>query len=675
MSTGSIFARAVLRRPLILLGFMLLAGGVLLLLGQWTSAPNPVPVPANMPTRQLVEPQPEKVEPATVEAAALSAPAPPSAPPSASATGFRGRIIDAVTRQPVQEFEVQLIRVRWEAHTEDEPITRSFKSATGRFSWDDVAAGTWRAAVSAPGYQMFNLDDFQISAGRATREFLMPLLHGFAVRGRVLELSTGAGIVDAGISFRQVGVSETFGRSRTYAKSKEDGSFTLDGIPGGNIVLTVGARDHAHRELAILVDEKTPPQEIALSTGGTIAGTVTTTAGVPIKGSVRLEGPGPGHFGETNDAGQFSYTHMRAGRYRVSADTSAGSARQEFVLGQDEIKDGIVLIVGAGRSVRGTVRGLRPEQMQETRLLLRTGSENASLSARPDERGAYALNGVPPGRAVITVFGPSLQFDKTVDVPADQDVALDIVFPAGARLSGRVTQAGEPVVGKNIRMRPVEDKSDTLYSSSTSGDGQYEIEGLPPGDYFLRAAGDISRRITMTGAGDAVLNIDIPSVQLSARVVEDGGVVPIVGANVYLRGSAPETALVGGDKQTDDFGQFALTGIEPGEIMLMVYKPGYELHREEIAYSSPITNRTITLRKSTGVEVRVQPGSRRFPQGFTITQSFPGNDYVIDIWIPLDRESVGHVPSALAGTMFQIGRFSGKPIVIEEWDGQPFDLP
>jgi hypothetical protein len=176
-------------------------------------------------------------------------------------------------------------------------------------------------------------------------------------------------------------------------------------------------------------------------------------------------------------------------------------------------------------------------------------------------------------------------------------------------------------------------------------------------------------------AGDAVLNIDIPSAQLSARVVEDGGSVPVVGADVYVRGSARETARVRGDKQTDDFGQFTFTGIEPGEIVLMVYKPGYEMHRETIAYFSPITNRTIALRKSAGVEVRVQPGSRRFPRGFTITQSFPDNDYVVDLWMPLDREGVGHVPSALAGTTLQVGRFSGKPIVIEQWDGQPFELP
>ena len=34
-----------------------------------------------------------------------------------------------------------------------------------------------------------------------------------------------------------------------------------------------------------------------------------------------------------------------------------------------------------------------------------------------------------------------------------------------------------------------------------------------------------------------------------------------------------------------------------------------------------------------------------------------------------------HVPAALAGTTFQIGRFSGEPIVFEDWDGQPFELP
>jgi hypothetical protein len=343
----------------------------------------------------------------------------------------------------------------------------------------------------------------------------------------------------------------------------------------------------------------------------------------------------------------------------------------DVMLSQDEIKDTLVLMLEAGRTVRGIVGGLRPEQLSEVQLSLRPDSHAGLNNTRVDAQGAYVLNGVPPGRAVITVFSSGLQFDKTVDVPVDRDVTLEIVVPSGSRLSGRITRGGRPVPRTMVWMRPVESKEEMLYSASSTEDGQYEIDALAPGEYFVRANEDISRRVTI--AGDAVLNIDIPLEQLAARVVEQGA-VPIVGANVYVRGSDPENSRVRADKQTDDFGQFALTGIEPGEIVLMIYKSGYELHREKIAYSAPLTNRTITLRKSEGIEVRVQAGSQRFPRGFTLTQYVPGNAYPMDLWMPLDREGVCHVPGELAGTTLNIGRFSGDPIVMEDWDGQSFEL-
>src|SRR5262249_6420673 len=101
-----------------------------------------------------------------------------------------------------------------------------------------------------------------------------------------------------------------------------------------------------------------------------------------------------------------------------------------------------------------------------------------------------------------------------------------------------------PAANRFVWMAPVENKSNLMYRANTSEDGHYEIESLPPGEYRLRADEDISRNVTM--AGDAVLNIDIPLAQLAARVTEAGGTVPIVGANVYVRGSAPETARVRG---------------------------------------------------------------------------------------------------------------------------------
>jgi hypothetical protein len=664
-------------RRIILVALVLLAGAALVLLGrQWTSEPERIVLKAESVTRPAADLQPDEAEPPAIEAAAPNAAPPPEAASApAPATGFRGRVIDAVTRQPLQEFEVQLTPIQRQGLGTNylEPITRTFQSKSGRFAWTDLAAGLWRAAVSAPGHQMFNVPEFKIDAGKATREFVMPLLHGYAVRGRVVELSTGAGIPDAWISFQPVGEPDDGRRSRALARSKDDGSFTLDGIPGGDIILSAGAQDHSYREFPIAVDDKTPPQELTLSAGATIAGIVTTTSGAPVKGRVWVSGPGPSYMGESNEAGEFSYKHLPPGRYKVAADTSAGSAQHEFVLQQDELKDSIVLVVGAGRSVRGTVRGPRPDQISTTHLLLRTESGGATMSTHPDERGAYVFNGVPSGPAEMMVYGSGVVFEKHLEVPADQNLTLDIVLPAGARLSGRVTQGGKPAANKNVWMRATNAKDDMFYRDTTAEDGQYVIDGLPPGDYRLRADEDISRAITI--AGDAILNIDIPSVQLSARVLEDGSPVPIVGADVYLRGSAPETSRVRGDKKTDDFGQFALTGIEPGEVVLLVYKAGYEMYREKISYSAPITNKTITLRKNAGVEVHVKTGSRRFPIGFTITQSFPGNDSVIDIWVPLNRERVGYVPSALAGTTFQIGRFSGTPLLFEDWDGQPFELP
>jgi len=667
------------QRRILLATLVLLAGAALLLLGrQWTSEPERIARQAEPMATSAVEPAPDKIEPAALQVAAPSAPSSTSVPAASEPPiGFRGRVIVAATRQPLQDFEVALTPIRREGMSASylEPIRKTFHSKNGRFVWSDLAAGLWQAAISAPGHQTFNTSEFTFEPGKVTREIVMPLLRGYAVSGRIVESSTGAAIADAGIGFRLDGDQGFSFRTTAWARSKDDGSFTLDGIPGGDILLTVGARDHAYRELALTVDEKTPPQEIALSSGGTIAGMVTTTSGAPVKGRVYLQGPGPGYDGSSNEDGQFSYEHMPPGRYRVRADSSAGSAQQELVLQQDEIKDGILLIVGAGRTVRGTVRGPRPEQIPKTHLLLRSKSGNAFTSGNPDERGAYAFNGVPAGPAEMNVYtaGAGVQFTKNLEVPADQDLTFDIALPAGARLSGRVTQGGKPAANKDVWMRPADPKADMLYRASTSEDGQYEIEGLPPGDYRLRATDDISRAITI--AGDAVLNIEIPLVQLSARVLEDGGSVPIVGADVYLRGIAPETARVRGDKKTDDFGQFVLTGIEPGEIMLIVYKAGYEMYREKIAWSVPITNKSITLRRNPGVDVRVKTGSRRFPIGFTITESFPGNEYLIDIWIPLDRERVGHVPSALAGTTFQIGRFSGQPLLFEDWDGQPFELP
>ena len=52
----------------------------------------------------------------------------------------------------------------------------------------------------------------------------------------------------------------------------------------------------------------------------------------------------------------------------------------------------------------------------------------------------------------------------------------------------------------------------------------------------------------------------------------------------------------------------------------------------------------------------------------------PGSDYGIGLWIPLNLEGVGSLPSALAGSTLKISRSGSQPVVIEKWDGQSLDL-
>src|SRR5688572_1755455 len=216
----------------VLIAVVLLAGGMAFALGrQWISTPHPASEPGSGSPPELVERPSPNGRPASVEAGSSGAVADASAPTSAAgAAAFRGRVIDAVSQQPVQEFEVHLIRVRPDTGTVAQPVSKAFRSASGRFMWTALAEGIWHAAVTAPGYQQFNLDGLDLKRS-GTREIAMPLRRGYEVRGRVVELSSGAAIVGAWISFRPFGTEDDFWH-KPYAQSQEGGSFSLDGIPG-----------------------------------------------------------------------------------------------------------------------------------------------------------------------------------------------------------------------------------------------------------------------------------------------------------------------------------------------------------------------------------------------------------------------------------------------------------
>jgi hypothetical protein len=649
-------------RWIILVGLALVSCGTVLLGLRWlypaADGEPPAPVTSDRPAdREPVPPKPAEI--------------PATTPDNSSAAVLRGRVIDAATRRAIEEFEVRLLLLQHDLEVEPPPLTRTFQSATGHFEWKNAPVGIWQVTVAAADHQQFQIDTLTIAAGQETRDLLVPLLRGYKVSGRVFDQRSGAGIPDASIWYMEAG---DLWHSRGGFRSRKDGTFTLEGVPRGSVTFGFQSQEHARRELDIVVSERTPPLEVALSRGGTISGFLVTAGGAPLVGPVTLVNEQNFSFRKrTDDTGAFSFGQLSPGHYRLGG----GVDWQDIVLGPDERREDVFITapMPSGRTVRGTVRGLRSEEAEHAFATLRSQTKGP-IAMRPlDKEGTFILRGVPPGRADLGIdLGSGKRtLVRSVEIPADRDLIVDIDVPAGARVSGRVTQGGKPVAaGRSVSIAPAEGKHGSFHRARTSADGTYRVDGVPAGEYQINAELGEVRRVSILG--DTVIDLDIPAVQLGGRVLEKAGTVPIVNATLFatpLKGAASGTRPA---TFSNHFGEFQLTGLTPGEVMLSAYKSGYELYRERIVYASPVTDLTIRLTPGTGIAVKVRVAqSDAAVRAIDVRELLPDGSLGVILQIRLDQDGSGSLPAELAGSTLEISG-AGRTGLVRKWDGQPLDL-
>jgi len=621
---------------------------------------------------------------------AFAAPTPPEerantvAPPSPSGpalSAIRGRVIDAASREPVREFELKF--AEWgRSSNQRTPEPRKFQTEDGRFEWPQLPPGHWSFVAQAAGYQPFLLDSLVLVEGKTTPDLVVPLVRGYAVQGRVYDLASNTGIAAAHITYHPAGEGFFQGnfRLRTHTQSAMDGTFKLDGVPPGRITLDVGARSYAGRELDLTVDDDVAPLEIGLSGGGLISGRLTASDGVTSvagwAGLYRLTGSqgSSGGEGRTNEAGEFSFDSLEPGNYRLTGRGPSGSATRELTLAESERIEGVILALRGGGTIRGKVTGLRPEDIKQLSITLRPeGEMGLGAEASINERGEYELRNARPGRGRLSAdVNMRRQLARMIDVPANTDLTVDFDFPRGARISGRVTQRGRPVAGAWLEPRPAEDREDFyMYGAATSPTGQYVIDDVPPGEYTIWIDGYKSRPFQV--AGDTVFDIDA-SPQLAGRILEDNGKVPIAEAELVVWPVDPKTSKSRAFNVSDSYGRFAMAGLEPRDFVMTVYKPGYAMYRERIAFAAPVLDMTIRLRRDAGVEVRAHDAATGKPLRKLTVSEMRGERPTFQVPVPLDEEGAGYIPGALAGTAVDFWAEGYATQSVREWDGERLTL-
>jgi carboxypeptidase family protein len=511
------------------------------------------------------------------------------------------------------------------------------------------------------------------------RKVVRPSAPRHAVRGRVYDERSGGGIGTATILFRDANVARYEGnwRSRPQTHAANDGSFTMDAVPAGRITLQVYAEGYESREVDIVVTDDTPPIDIAMSTGGSISGRLVAADGVtPVVGQIGLYDldVGAGGLSRTGDNGEFSFAHLGAARYELIGQSAEGSVSKEILLTRNQRIEDLVLILATGKSIRGVVSGLRAEDLQKLRISVRRRGEfwGGGRDVGVDERGAYVLRGVRPGRVdVVADVSMQRQLTKQIDMPADSDVTVNLEFPPGSRLSGRITHAGKPVAQAWVSPHPAAEHPVHAYGARTTIDGRYVLEGLADGDYYLFIE-NYQTRVSVSG--DTVFDIDVPLAQLTGRVLEEGGKVPIAGADVEVWPAETATARFRQRNRSDDSGRFALSGLEPGEFILTAYKPGYEMVRQRMAYDAPIANLTVRLRQDTGVELEVRDSANGRALSHVYLIEMICNRNGSRLMLPLSAEGIGYLPSALAGSTLMFSASGYAPTRITRWNGRKLDM-
>ena len=592
---------------------------------------------------------------------------------------IRGRVEDAATNRPVTDFTASYtesqggfaggMRIMISQGESEKP----FQSADGSFELADVPPGKWNVRATSPGYRPAEVSGIEIGEGETKEGVVVGLKKGGVISGRVLDPRRGTGVANASVSWSEGSDASSMGPGMavlarldgggaTAATTDADGRFRFDGLPAGKITLSAEHPDFLEVSKQVdLGDEATV--DLTLALGGAISGTVVSKDGqTPIPGAQVLLRDQGGSYSMNDDStradgsGNFSFEHLKAGRYGVSARSNAGTtAWKDVVLGDNQRQDGVLLEMTTGATVLGTVSGLPPGRVGGVRVFAST--RDYQDSAVTGDAGRFTLRDVPPGvlRLQASTGFPSMRStSKNLDVPEGAtEVPVEIVFEGTSRLAGRVTRGDLPIANAFVSATPDPPMATGgRASDQTDEDGRYAIEGLSDGNYQVRVSGQSSSyRKDFAVLGDTNGDITLPTLTISGVVTDAASNEPLEGAFVQAETGRERTGVPARYTETDSRGFYSLDGVDSGNYQITARKEGYQLKTLPVSVASDPAELNVSLTRGAGFTIRASDGLTGLPlQSLTVLAYAASGSLAFTGNVSLDAEGKGEVSSLAPGT-------------------------
>jgi hypothetical protein len=300
--------------------------------------------------------------------------------------------------------------------------------------------------------------------GQEPAEVIIRLAAGASVAGRVVDAAR------APVAGAEVRVAVFAGAAAPVSDRTETsdaaGRFRFDHLAPGRAILEArtGTGVSAPQNVNLVDGGERGGIELVLAGAAAIAGRVVDGKGTPLTGARVLATPSGSKI-KTRQAtsggdGTFVLDGLASG-LRHTVQARLDGYPHSFVRNVTAPADKVEIVMRSAGGVRGVVKGaggaqvgsfqVQVERYVEADGVTRAG-EVASRFSSSD--GRFELDLVAPGDydLVVTADGFAPARPARVSVPPDGWAEITVALESGARVAGRVTSGGQPVVGARVAM-------------------------------------------------------------------------------------------------------------------------------------------------------------------------------------------------------------------------------
>jgi len=347
----------------------------------------------------------------------------------------------------------------------------------GRFSFADLAAGTW-SAEARKGAEGAKLDGIELTPG-GEREIELVL----RTRDRltvIVVTEFGEPVADARIHVETPGEPLPTGYGRTDGSGRD----VIDIDPG---LATVKVSHETLRDESRQVRLEPGDNELRfqLRPGVELSGTVRSYDGAPLA-LATVEADTEYAFGVeshntstvSDQGGAFRLTGLESRRYNLTARSPGyadGGPDEPIEIG-DAAVEGVEIVLEPETSIVGAVTGLSPSDLNQVEVTAWNWPRHRD--ATRDTDGSFSIQGIGPGTWEVTAIKGEWErtVERTVTIERGMtEVFVELPFERGLRLSGQVVEDGAPLGGANLWVGDITARADR--------EGRFAMEGLEPGPH------------------------------------------------------------------------------------------------------------------------------------------------------------------------------------------------